>query len=62
MLFFAFFNGDYAIWDDYLVFELIYFVFLDALASLELVMRVRGYQIFREIFPSWYLVNRTNGQ
>ena len=42
--------------------RLVFNTFLDALASLELVMRVRGYQIFREIFPSWYLVNRTNGQ
>ena len=25
---FAILNGDYTIWDDYLVFELIYFVFL----------------------------------
>ena len=36
--------------------------FLDALASLELVMRVTGSQIFREILSSGHKVNRTTGQ
>ena len=37
-------------------------IFLDALASLELDMPLTGSQIFREILPSWYWVNRTKGQ
>ena len=34
--------------------------FLDALASLELDMPLRGSTIFREILPSWYWVNQTD--